>query len=421
MEDLGKTIAGLPERQNVEFELRRLAAIVESSSDAIISTSLDGRITTWNGGAEAIFGYRPEEVIGQPVSVLAAPDRKDEMPVMRERIKRGEQIEHYETMRRHKDGRNIIVSLTVSPICDANGWVIGVSKISRDISERKQAEAELVELNENLERRISERTAEFERATQRLRAEITEREHADARLQELQSELFHAARLSAVGQMAGALAHELNQPLAAAANFVNAARRLLARGGRAKVDAAYEVMAEAAAEVLRAGQIIRRLRSFVALGETERRPEDVGALIEEASALALTGAEAAGVHAFFHFDPNVAHVLANHVEIQQVLVNLIRNAVDAMAECERRELEITTILLDAETVEIAVADSGSGIPTDVRERLFEPFVSTKANGMGLGLSICRSIVEAHGGRLNSGPNPGGGTIFRFTLPSVPKE
>jgi PAS domain S-box-containing protein len=420
VEDL-KTIAGLPERQNVEFELRRLAAIVASSSDAIISTSLDGVVTTWNGGAEAIFGYPPEEMIGQPVSILAAPGLKDEMPAMRERIKRGEQIEHYETMRHAKEGGEIAVSLTVSPICDTNGWIVGVSKIARDISERKRAEAALVELNESLERRVSERTAELERANQMLRAEVSEREAADARLRQLQLELLHATRLSAVGQMAGALAHELNQPLAAAANFVNAARRLLARRGRAKVDAAYEVMAEAAAEVLRAGQIIRRLRSFVSLGETERQPEKVVALIEEASALALTGAEAAGVHAFFRFDPKAVCAFANRVEVQQVLVNLIRNAVDAMAECTRRELEITTILLDEETIEIAVADSGSGIPTDVRERLFEPFVSTKANGMGLGLSICRSIVEAHGGRLNSKPNPGGGTIFRFTLPSVPKE
>jgi PAS domain S-box-containing protein len=378
-------------------------------------------ITTWNRGAEAIFGYRPAEVIGKPVCILAAMGREDEMPLMRERIKRGEQIEHYETIRRCKQGREIAVSLTVSPICDANGWIVGVSKIARDISERKQAEAELVELNETLERRVSERTAELERANQRLRAEIAEREHADTRLQELQSELFHAARLSAVGQMAGALAHELNQPLAAVTNFVNAARRLLASGEQEKLDAARKVMADAGAEVLRAGQIIRRLRDFVTLGETDRQPESVIPLIEESSALALTGAGAAGVRAFFRFDPKAARAFANRVQIQQVLVNLIRNAVDAMTESTRRELEVRTTWLDDETIEIAVADSGPGIPGDVRDRLFEPFVSTKANGMGLGLSICRSIVEAHGGRLRSEPNHSAGTIFLFTLPSVPKE
>lgn len=421
MEDLRKKIVSLPERQNVDFELRRLAAIVASSSDAIISTSLDGRITSWNRAAEVIFGYRPEEVIGRPVSLLAAPGREDEMPRMLDRIKQGERIDHYETIRRCKEGREITVSLTVSPIYDANGWIVGVSKIARDISERKQAEAEFVRLNESLERRVVQRTAELERANQRLRSEIAEREETDAALRELQSEMFHAARLSAVGKMASTLAHELNQPLAAAANFINAARRLLANGESVRPGVVVEVMGEAAAEVLRAGKIIRRLRDFVSLGETERQAENVVALIEEASALALTGTGASRVQAFFRFDPKAAHAFANRVEIQQVMVNLIRNGIDAMAECSRRELEIRTSLLDKETIEIVVADSGPGIPEDVRNRLFEPFVSTKADGMGLGLSICRSIVEAHGGRLRSEPNPGGGTIFRFTLPSFAEE
>jgi two-component system sensor kinase FixL len=220
--------------------------------------------------------------------------------------------------------------------------------------------------------------------------------------------------------MAGALAHELNQPLAAAANFVNAARRLLASGERTRIETVSEVMAEAAAEVLRAGQIIRRLRAFVTVGGTERQPESLPALIEEASALALTGAPASGVQAYFRFDPRAARVFVNRVEIQQVLVNLIRNALEAMGEGARRELEITAALLDEGTIEIAVADSGPGLAKEVSTRLFDPFFSTKSNGMGLGLSICRSIIEAHGGRLRGEPNPGGGTVFRFTLPSVPK-
>jgi PAS domain S-box-containing protein len=419
-EDRGTRITGVPERLNVELELRQLAAIVAFSDDAIISTSLDGTVTTWNRAAEAIFGYRPEDVIGKPVFVLAAAGREDEMPRMLDRIKNGERIEHYETSRRCKDGREVAVSLTISPICDANGWIVGASKIARDITDRKRAEANLLHLTENLERRVAERTAELEQANLRLRAEIAEREEADARLQESQSELFHAARLSAVGQMAGALAHELNQPLAAAANFVNAARRLLASGEHTRIETVSEVMAEAAAEVLRAGQIIRRLRAFVTVGGTERQPESLPALIEEASALALTGAPASGVQAFFRFDPRAARVFVNRVEIQQVLVNLIRNALEAMGEGARRELEITAALLDEGTIEIAVADSGPGLAKEVSTRLFDPFFSTKSNGMGLGLSICRSIIEAHGGRLRGEPNPGGGTVFRFTLPSVPK-
>jgi C4-dicarboxylate-specific signal transduction histidine kinase len=214
------------------------------------------------------------------------------------------------------------------------------------------------------------------------------------------------------------LAHELNQVMTAATNFVNAARRLLASGDRHKIETVPEVMGEAAAEILRAGRIIGHLRAFVSRGETERRVENVVPMIEESMALALIGTEA-GVRTSSHFDPKAERVLADRVQIQQVLVNLMRNAVEAMAGCRRRELEVRTALLDDQTVEIAILDSGPGLAKSVANHLFEPFVSTKPNGMGLGLSICCSIVEAHGGRLKSEPNPGGGTVFRFTLTAAP--
>jgi PAS domain S-box-containing protein len=396
------------------------AAIVESSNDAIISTNLDGTIATWNRAAEAIFGYRPEEVIGRPVFLLAAPGREDEMPGILDQIKRGQRIQHYETVRHHKSGRQVAISLSVSPIRAHNGQIIGASKIARDITERKEAEAELRRLNETLEQRVAVRTAELEELTRKLQAEIVERQRADAHLQELQSELFHATRLNAAGQMAGALAHELNQPLAAAINFVRAAQRQLATGSRDEIETVPEVMDEAAEEVLRAGQIIRRLRDFVRRGETERRMESVVTMVEEASTLALTAAAVSGVQVRFSFDPSAMRVLADRIQIQQVLVNLMRNAIEAMAESTRRELVVTAALLDAETVEIGVGDSGPGIAEEVAATLFEPFASTKPRGMGLGLSISRSIVESHGGCLRSEPNPGGGMIFRFTLAAVPQ-
>jgi PAS domain S-box-containing protein len=379
------------------------AAIVESSNDAIISTNLDGTIATWNRAAEAIFGYRPEEVIGRPVFLLAAPGREDEMPGILDQIKRGQRIQHYETVRHHKSGRQVAISLSVSPIRAHNGQIIGASKIARDITERKEAEAELRRLNETLEQRVAVRTAELEELTRKL-----------------QSELFHATRLNAAGQMAGALAHELNQPLAAAINFVRAAQRQLATGSRDEIETVPEVMDEAAEEVLRAGQIIRRLRDFVRRGETERRIESVVTMVEEASTLALTAAAVSGVQVRFSFDPSAMRVLADRIQIQQVLVNLMRNAIEAMAESTRRELVVTAALLDAETVEIGVGDSGPGIAEEVAATLFEPFASTKPRGMGLGLSISRSIVESHGGCLRSEPNPGGGMIFRFTLAAVPQ-
>jgi C4-dicarboxylate-specific signal transduction histidine kinase len=221
--------------------------------------------------------------------------------------------------------------------------------------------------------------------------------------------------------MAATLAHEINQPLTAITNSVNAARRLLSNGARNKDDTVREIMEEAAEQSLRLGQIIRRLREFVTRGETERRSESVSAVVEEASAFSQAGSSILGVQVEFDFDPNASVVFVNRIQIQQVLTNLIRNALDSMANAKRRVLRLTTRLLDGDTVEIAVGDSGSGISAEVTAHLFEPFVSTKHDGMGLGLSISHSIVAAHGGELRSEPNLAGGTIFRFTLPAVAGE
>jgi C4-dicarboxylate-specific signal transduction histidine kinase len=218
--------------------------------------------------------------------------------------------------------------------------------------------------------------------------------------------------------MAAALAHELNQPLTAATNFVNAARRDLARCDTQTIDAARQGMEDAVRQLLRAGQIIGRLRDFSSRGETERRVESVVTLVEEATAFALTGTGAHGVDVRFRFDPHAARVFADRIQIQQVLVNLIRNALEAMAASTRRELVLTTDLLEEGTIEIAVGDSGPGLAKKVVDHLFEPFVSTKRDGMGLGLSICRSIVESHGGRIRVSENSGGGLTFRFTLPAA---
>jgi two-component system sensor kinase FixL len=180
-------------------------------------------------------------------------------------------------------------------------------------------------------------------------------------------------------------------------------------------------MGEAAEQTLRAGQIIRRLQDFLHRGEAEKRVEDVVSTIEDAGALALAGIKTPRVKARFCFDPSASFAFVNRIQIQQVLINLMRNAVEAMAASDRRDLEVKTSLLDDETIEVAVADSGPGLSPEIVDHLFEPFVSTKRNGMGLGLSICRSIVEANGGELRTHPNPSGGAIFRFTVAAVPLE
>jgi two-component system sensor kinase FixL len=180
-------------------------------------------------------------------------------------------------------------------------------------------------------------------------------------------------------------------------------------------------MDKAAEQSLRAGQIIRRLRDFVARGESERRVESITKLVEEASALALVGAKERGVRVRYDLDSSLDLVLADKVQVQQVMLNLVRNALEAMDQTERRELTISTRASAAGMVAISVADTGSGIAPDVAAQLFQPFVTTKAQGMGVGLSISRTIIEAHGGQISVEPNPGGGTIFRFTLRAVTKE
>jgi C4-dicarboxylate-specific signal transduction histidine kinase len=244
---------------------------------------------------------------------------------------------------------------------------------------------------------------------------------ADARAQELQLELFHSSRLSAAGQMAGALAHELNQPLTAFTNSVNAGRRLIANGAQHRIDTVRDVLDEAVDQALRAGEILRRLREFVTRGETEMRLESLPSLIREASDLASAGTGPHGVQVRLNFDPRAETVLGSRIQLQQVILNLIRNAHEAMSLSEWRELDVTTARLEDGSIEIAVADRGSGLPDEVVQHLFEPFRSTKRSGMGLGLSICRSIVEAHGGKLQYQPNEGGGAIFRITLPITPEE
>jgi len=241
--------------------------------------------------------------------------------------------------------------------------------------------------------------------------DLTERQEHEHRLHDLQAELIHVSRLNDLGQMVSALAHEVNQPLAAMANYINGARRLFAAGNHAAGLQAIERVAE---QSERARQIIRRLRDLVKKTESAKQRESVPVTIEEATALALVGI-GQGLKLDIRVAEDAAEAVIDKVQIQQVLINLMRNAVEAMASMARRELTVTATRM-GEMVEIRVADTGPGLPDTVRERLFQPFVTTKPDGMGVGLSVCRAIVEAHGGELHGGDAAGGGTVFRFTVP-----
>ena len=198
-------------------------------------------------------------------------------------------------------------------------------------------------------------------------------------------------------------------------------RRLLEENPDERSTILREAMDKAAEQAMRAGQVIRRLRDFVARGESERRLEDVKKLVEEAGALALVGVKDKGVRVRFEFEPETDFVLADKVQIQQVLLNLMRNAIESMEGAEKRELVISTATAADSMVEIQVADTGAGIAPEISAQLFQPFITTKRQGMGVGLSISRTIVEAHGGSISALPKSGIGTVFRFTLPAVSKE
>jgi two-component system, LuxR family, sensor kinase FixL len=362
-----------------------LASILDTVPDAMIVIDEQGIIHSFSSTAERQFGYTVAEVIGKNINMLMpSPYRENHDGYLERYLRTGERR------------------------------IIGIGRLV--VGERKDGSTFPMELA------VGEMRSGDRRFFTGFIRDVTQRQQTEGRLQELQSELVHISRLTAMGEMASALAHELNQPLLAIVGFMKGAQRLLGSGGgEDRSGMLRDAMDKAAEQALRAGQIIRRLRDFVARGESERRVEGVKKLIEEASALALVGTKDHGVRVRFQFDPAVDLVLVDKVQIQQVLLNLLRNAVEAMETSQKRELVVSTATADDAMITIAVADTGSGIAPDVASQLFQPFVTSKRHGMGVGLSISRSIIEAHGGQIRAEPNPGGGTIFRFTLRAAVQE
>jgi two-component system sensor kinase FixL len=387
VEDTGAS-GDAPSRLALEAALQaseaRLRSIMQTVPDAMIVIDQRGRIESLSTTAESLFGYTMQEIAGRDVMILMpAPHRERHDGYIERYLETGERriigIGRIVVGQR-KDGSTFPMHLTVGELRSAGGHYF--TGFIRD---------------------------------------LTDQQLTESRLKELQSEVTHMSRFTALGEMASTLAHEMNQPLTAINNYLKGSHRLLDNVTGESTPVLRDALAKAAEQALRAGNIIRRLREFVARGESDRRLESLPKMIEDASTLALIGTKENGISVSFRLDPRADLVMADKIQIQQVLVNLIRNAIDELAEANgRRELEIETSC-DADSVQVSVADSGRGLAPEVASQLFQPFVTSKAKGMGLGLSICRTIVEAHGGRIWADGRPQGGTIFRFTLPVAGEE
>ena len=357
------------------------STILATVPDAMIVIDEAGTILLFSDAAHRMFGYDNAEVVGKNVKILMPnPDRDRHDSYMQHYMETGE------------------------------AHIIGIGRVTT--ARRRDGSSFPIELA------IGEAHTESGRLFTGFIRDLTEIQRAERRLNDLQTELSHISRVSAMGSLASALAHELNQPLTAIASYAEGARALLGVDGTPTPDTiamVREALAEASAEALRAGQIVRRLREFISRGESERRVERLRRLVTEASALALTGAGQTAMDFDIRLDPSVDLVLCDRIQIQQVLLNLIRNAVEAMQRSARQSLEVRSRPAGRGLVEVVVSDSGPGLAPEVAAVLFQPFNTSKEKGMGLGLSICRTIVEAHGGRIWAEPSDFGGTAFHFTL------
>ena len=376
--DMPAATVSEPVRVLGEEKLRR---VIDSALDGMIVIDSHGTVLLYNAACERLFGYTAEEVLGNNVRLLMTrPDRTNHDTYIENYLRTGTAriigIGRDVTGRR-KDGSTVPIRLAVGELRDDDGTLLFIGTLH----------------------------------------DLTEALRARERIEELQSELMQVARASAVGEMGTALAHELTQPLSAVAGFVESSAALLDQGSVEIPAKVREYMEQAVAQTLRAGAVIRLLREFTGRGDSERSVEDINAVVEEICKLATLGTATDRIEFELNLAAALPPVLIDHVQIQQVVLNLVRNSIDALNDCETRSTITVATVSEGDMVEVVVRDNGPGLPSEVRERVFEPFVSTKPDGIGIGLSICRTIVEAHGGRIAVDTSTRRGTGFRFSVPA----
>lgn len=363
----------------VDRREEQIRQILRTVPDATLVIDETGLIISFNTAAERQFGYLEADVLGKNVNILMPqPYQREHDDYLRHYLATGEK-RIIGTGRvvagQRSDGSTFPIMLTVGEV----------------------------------------RSGDKKFFTGFIR-DLTERAEAQARLEQLHSELARLSRVNELGEMASTLAHELNQPLSAIANYVQGCVRMLRDSTEEPGPTIRSALEETARQSLRAGKIIHHLRESATHGATEMKGENLRSVIEEAAALALAGWREKGIRAVFDYQVKEDNVFIDRVQIQQVLINLMRNAGEAMSACTMRELTLSTLPADDGMVAVEIADTGPGIDESVAQHLFEPFVTSKPGGMGIGLAISRRIIEAHDGTISVGRNPAGGATFRFTLP-----
>ena len=372
----GKVVRDITDQKAAEMGLARreehLRSILATVPDAMIVMDERGIISSFSTAAERLFDHVEPDVLGLDVGILVPGDefRAGTFP---------------------------------SRFCRA-------TEIRRGVGLKKDGTPFPIELA------VGEASVSGDRIFTCFIRDLTRRQETEKHVEDLQAELVHVSRISAMGTMASTLAHEINQPLTAVANYLETVLALFDGTDAPPMDEVHEALKLAAAQSLRAGEIIRRLRSFVETGDTGIGVESLDALVEEATSLGLLGAHEAGIEVTMTIAAGYDRVMVDRVQIQQVLVNLIRNAIQAMIASPSKRLTIATAPDRDGWVKVTVSDTGEGIDPSIQDHLFEAFATTKEDGMGLGLSICRTIIEAHGGRIWVDSVPGKGSAFHFCVP-----